>query len=489
MTHRKRKQFTKRSLHTHKQPHPAMQYLSQRVTFWIAVLSVMAFVTGNMMGQHGWRVFWMSVLGEQNDSLIVYSGTVPPVASVPDYRNWHAAAGISSLQFSDIPASALVPLLQYNSNRQKSGEDQYVYSIGYMGAYDTGAEGEGSHPGTDIRMPVGTPVQSVMNGIVTRVGEDRGGFGKFIVIRHPNVPDPDQPAKITVLHSVYAHLNEMSVVEGEIVGKGQQIGKSGQTGLASGPHLHFQIDRDTFRDGTKVPYHPYWPFTSAEARAANYSFSQAIDNGLFQDRGYSATVNPMLYVQAQYAPVLVAQSKASDPQLTPEERREQRIAGRLARRQTEEKEVAVKASLVATAGTEERAASSSSAQASSVTSVAPQAAASSSAAPSVLSAPYSAEVAGVDIQHPRTFTGRKWETITVILRDAQGDVAASGRLDHDLYLRTAFGRAEFRPPILTPLDFRNGKATVQVLPLGHQTLVIEIKPEGVLGGPMRYVGE
>ncbi|MEK7218224.1 MAG: M23 family metallopeptidase [Patescibacteria group bacterium] len=480
MTHNKRKKFIKRPLHVHRQPHPAMHYLSQRVTFWIAVLSVLAFVTGNMMGQHGWRVFWKSVLGEQNDSLIVYAGTVPPVERIPDYGNWHAAAG--SMTYDSIPRGALVPLLSYNSARQKSGEDQYVFSIGYMGSYATGAEGDGSHPGTDIRMPVGTPVQSVMNGIVTRVGEERGGFGKFIVIRHPNVPDPDRPTKVTTLHSVYAHLDSTTVAGGEIVGKGQQIGKSGQTGLASGPHLHFQIDRDTFSDGTKVPYHPFWPFTTTEARTANYSFSQAVDNGLFQQRGYDATVNPMLYVQAQYAPVLVAQGKSSAPEMTPAERRQQRIAERMARVQTEERKAAPKASLVATADTVQRTAASSAASSSSAAAVEVV----SAPAPA---APFTVQVAGIDLQYPKTFTGRKWETVTVTLRDNKGDVAAAGTLDHDLYMRTAFGRAEFRPAVLTQLDFRNGKATVKMLPLGHQTVVVEIKPDAVLGGPMRYAGE
>lgn len=477
---KKKQHFRKRRLHTPKQPHPAVQYLSQRVTFWIAVLSVLAFVTGNMMGQHGWRVFWKSVLGEQDDSLIVYTGTVPPVARVPDYLHWRATDGLTPLAFTDVPARLLVSLPRYDGVHQKSSNDRSMYSIGYMGSYVTGGEGDGSHPGVDIRMPVGTPLQSIMNGVVSRVGEDVGGFGHYIVIRHPNVPDPDRPTKTIVLYSVYAHLSETGVREGEVVSKGQQIGKSGQSGLASGPHLHFQIDRDTFKDGTKVPYHPYWPFTTADARAAHLTFDQAVDSTLFQQRGYGSTVNPMLYVQAQYAPNLVAQSATDEKNLTPAERRDQRIAQRRSAYQAEQKLAAVKTSLVARA---EESQSASSAAASSVSSIPQETApAPVSSVPSITHA----AVAGIDIEVPRSFTGRKWETVTVILRDAQGDVAASAALDHDLTLRTAFGRAEFRPPVLSSLDFRNGKATVQVLPLGHQTLVLEIKPDNVLSDPMRY---
>ena len=99
------------------------------------------------------------------------------------------------------------------------------------------------------------------------------------------------------MYSIYSHLNAIYVENGAIVAKGEYIADSGQTGFASGPHLHFQIDRE------EAPWHPYWPFTSAEAQKEGLSITSAVDAGLFQARGYLYTVNPMLYVQANYPPV------------------------------------------------------------------------------------------------------------------------------------------------------------------------------------------
>ena len=77
--------FTSSSVYRRREPH-AFAYLSERATFWVAVLSVFAFVTGNMIGQHGWHVFWKSVMGEGSDSMIVFTGMVPPIAQIPDYE-------------------------------------------------------------------------------------------------------------------------------------------------------------------------------------------------------------------------------------------------------------------------------------------------------------------------------------------------------------------------------------------------------------------
>ena len=451
-----------------------MHYLSQRISFWIAVLSVVAFVMGNMMGQHGWRVFWKSVLGEQNDSLIVYSGTVPPVERIPDFHQW-SLYGEGSRSFSDVPAGTLIALPRYNGEQQ----DQLFYSIGYMGSYATGLEGQGSHPGVDIRLPVGTPVQAVMNGIVTRVDEDNGGFGTYVVLRHPNVPDPSNTSQLTTLYSVYAHLSVANVSEGEVVQKGQQIALSGQSGLASGPHLHFQIERDKDANGAPVP-HPFWTFTTAEARAAGLSFSQAIDRGLNQQRGYGATVNPLLYVQAQYAPVLVAEQEETvqTARKTPGQIRAERIQNRIVRRRTEDAVAAERTILVQSDETT-----------SPVPPVASSSSSSSSAASSVaapVAAPPSRDYVGIEIRNPRSFSGREWVTVEILLKDVTGDVAVFAQPTQDIYLRTAYGRAEFRPSVLTARDFRNGKAQVEMLPLGRTTVVVELQPGSVLGGPMTY---
>ena len=91
---------------------------------------------------------------------------------------------------------------------------------------------EQHHDGIDISLPVGTPIQPVEAGTVTFAGE-RGGYGLLVEIDHGNG-----------LTSRYAHLSEMLVSAGEKILPDHPLGLAGQTGLATGPHLHLEIRRD-----------------------------------------------------------------------------------------------------------------------------------------------------------------------------------------------------------------------------------------------------
>lgn len=90
-----------------------------------------------------------------------------------------------------------------------------------------------AHLGVDYAASVGTPVKAAGNGKVTFVGE-KGGYGKTIVINH------DSNYK-----TLYAHLNGFArgVRGGQNIKKGELIGYVGNTGLSSGPHLHFGLYR------------------------------------------------------------------------------------------------------------------------------------------------------------------------------------------------------------------------------------------------------
>src|SRR3989344_2170867 len=185
-------------------------------------------------------------------------------------------------------------------NYNASKLDPFVYSTAYLGNYlsysgstlQASTENGGSHPGVDIIAPLGTPVRAIANGLVINAGARSNGFGKQIVIGHPNVADPANPNNKTNLFSLYAHLHEINVKEGDLVKKGQLIGKVGQTGFATTPHLHFQIDRDD------ALFHPYWPFTTKEADAAGLNFTEAVSAGLGQQNGRLYTVNPLVYTQS-----------------------------------------------------------------------------------------------------------------------------------------------------------------------------------------------
>jgi len=91
---------------------------------------------------------------------------------------------------------------------------------------------EQHHDGIDISLPVGTPIQPVEAGTVTFAGE-RGGYGLLVEIDHGNG-----------LTSRYAHLSELLVSAGEQILPDHPLGLAGQSGLATGPHLHLEIRRD-----------------------------------------------------------------------------------------------------------------------------------------------------------------------------------------------------------------------------------------------------
>lgn len=470
-------------------PFVAWTMLRQRSSFLIASFAIIAFVTGNMVGQHGWYAFWKAALGSIDDSVITFSGMVPPVASVPDYTKWSSrTSGGEERRFSDVPGTMLVPLPPYIAGTHMHAaasvsDAQATFSVDYMGSYATGGEGEGSHPGVDIRVPEGTPIHSIANGVVTSVRFDDGGFGKLIVVRHPHVPDPSNHASLITVYSVYGHLSQQQVAEGEIVSKGQVIGLSGKTGLASGPHLHFQIDRST------APWHPYWPFTGKEARDAGLTYLQAIDRGFMQERGYLHTLSPLLLVQENLRAPSIAQgagaaSTVSTPLAGQSAPRVRRTLGdgvnvRLQRRLAQRRQT-----IVADSGGEPARHEGV------VTSLQDAIGIAAPISVIVPTVPSSARASvTVRIESQRTYAARTWLTLRLTLLDAQGDATRdTSVLSSTLYLRTAYGEAEFDPPRVTAADFRDGAAIVKMLPRGGRTVVPLLQPMNVTGQPIKPEG-
>jgi len=88
----------------------------------------------------------------------------------------------------------------------------------------------GDHRAIDIAAPAGTFVTAADRGVVIRAGWNEQGYGNFVVIDH----------KIDYI-TLYAHLSDILVNVGDIVGQGQVIGTVGSTGNSTGPHLHFEI--------------------------------------------------------------------------------------------------------------------------------------------------------------------------------------------------------------------------------------------------------
>jgi murein DD-endopeptidase MepM/ murein hydrolase activator NlpD len=86
------------------------------------------------------------------------------------------------------------------------------------------------HKGIDIAYRRGIEIVSAANGKVIERKYDPMGFGNYVVIRHSYG-----------FATKYAHLDNVYVEEGDVVSQGQKIGTMGNTGLSTGPHLHFEV--------------------------------------------------------------------------------------------------------------------------------------------------------------------------------------------------------------------------------------------------------
>ncbi len=223
-----------------------------------------------------------------------FNGTTMPIAYIPDWTK--PANQDKSKHFEDIPMSEYMPIPAYDpmavlnaGNVTKSDLIlKYTYITQYMGDYKLDyKEFAGSHLAEDIRAPLWTPVLSIANGVVVRTVEADAVGTKFIVVRHDNVP---VNGVNKTLYSCYLHLSEIDITEGTKVKKGDMIGKVGMTGMATTPHLHIQIDT------SDAPFHPYWPYTTADAKAAGVDFYNAVNVGLWKENALKYTINPMAFI-------------------------------------------------------------------------------------------------------------------------------------------------------------------------------------------------
>lgn len=122
-----------------------------------------------------------------------------------------------------------------SSSNSNSGSKQTSFVGNFARPISGGIKTQGIHGynGIDIGAPIGTSVFASLSGTVTltRGGNGwNGGYGNYIVIKHSNG-----------IQTLYAHLDSISVSTGQTVEKGQVIGRSGNTGRSTGPHLHFEV--------------------------------------------------------------------------------------------------------------------------------------------------------------------------------------------------------------------------------------------------------
>jgi murein DD-endopeptidase MepM/ murein hydrolase activator NlpD len=106
------------------------------------------------------------------------------------------------------------------------------------------------HEGVDLTAPIGTSVYATGNGTVSQ-SQVRNGYGELIEIDHG-----------FGYKTRYAHLSARFVKPGDKVTRGQVIGEVGNTGVSSGPHLHYEV---RYRENTVNPIHFFNKDMSAES--------------------------------------------------------------------------------------------------------------------------------------------------------------------------------------------------------------------------------
>jgi len=111
----------------------------------------------------------------------------------------------------------------------------YTFSQGF--GVKNGRDGANGHPGIDLAAPLGTPIYAASEGSVLYWGPARG-FGNWIVLQHPGG-----------VQTVYGHMRyqDLLIPPDAAVKAGQNIARVGSEGMATGPHLHFEVHIDNQR--------------------------------------------------------------------------------------------------------------------------------------------------------------------------------------------------------------------------------------------------
>ena len=231
-------------------PHGFGAFAREHRVFALGVVATLALTVATYYLHTYVRDFMANMLDIRQPA--PFDGTSLPVAQVPDWTALSSAE--NQLAASAINPERFVPLPEYDPKifgvqiasldwraDQSLINALITYSVPYMGQYTSGSrEFSGSHLGVDIRLPEGTEILAVANGEVTKVAQSTTGFGKHVVIEHPNVPLLSTN-ETTTLHSGYAHLSQISVKKGDIVTRGQVIGLSGDTGTSTTPLMNEMV--------------------------------------------------------------------------------------------------------------------------------------------------------------------------------------------------------------------------------------------------------
>ena len=115
-----------------------------------------------------------------------------------------------------------------------------------------------AHKGIDLAAPIGTPIQATGDGVIAVIGR-HNGYGNMIKIKHDKT-----------YSTIYGHMLrfQRGLYKGSKIRRGQVIGYVGQTGLATGPHCHYELHVNNVpRNPTTIPLPTAAPITSRQMTA------------------------------------------------------------------------------------------------------------------------------------------------------------------------------------------------------------------------------
>lgn len=158
-------------------------------------------------------------------------GGAPDEASFMDLPNIQARAALLDGAL-DTVEDRLEQRMRWISSTPAITPVRGILTSGFGYRADPMTHGRGNHQGIDIAAAYGLPVHASGDGLVLEAGE-QGGLGKAVFIAHGYG-----------LTTRYGHMSAITVRPGQRIKRGDVIGKVGNTGRSTGPHLHYEVRVD-----------------------------------------------------------------------------------------------------------------------------------------------------------------------------------------------------------------------------------------------------
>ncbi len=158
-------------------------------------------------------------------------------AKVEDVLAYNGLSADTKLSVGDViivPNGSLSGSSSSSSSKKSSFSNSKSLSGYFIRPISGGVKSQGIHGynAVDLAAPIGTNIRAAASGkvIVAKPSGYNGGYGLYVVIKHPNGTQ-----------TLYAHMSKVRAFVGQEVEQGQVIGEIGSTGHSTGPHVHFEV--------------------------------------------------------------------------------------------------------------------------------------------------------------------------------------------------------------------------------------------------------